>query len=707
MSTRNRIFRNKRLPSERPLVSIIAALFNNNEQGLWYDIEGFRDSWKNTGGELLTGTWGFSSLISGNSALMNFASTTNGAAAMPVAMTAGKLYKVSFEIVSYTSGAPYIALGQGPIITIASPSSLGFRELLVPAGSVDSYFRIYSGQVGVGGTYSIKNIKLTEWFGLSTCSMFQDSGGTVPVYLPGTGQVDPPVGLMLDRRFGLKRGSERFNDSSVLFSGESTRVSPGVYRCYSSTGTYNLINIGPMSVGSWYELQFTIDSVTNVGSGIVLEGTNSASNTIAWTTTGKKSIIVYASSNYIGFKRSGGAIDYQISNISLKELKGNHAYQTTTTSRPTLSARYNLLTYTDDFSNVVWGSSSNFSVTSGEVAPDGSNTAFKITSVSGAAATSQIVTAHPTGPIKFVIYAKGGTYTNPNILIRNNTTATALISIGIAATSITSTYGSASVTDVGNGWKKVVCNITSGITSGDSIGYYYGATGAVPVGQYWYVWKPDSRQMNDRVNLPEYQRVNSASVYDTEGFPLYLRFDGVDDWMQTANIDLSTYSSLFFSASIEKISDAAVGMLFEFSSGATAGTNNGTFHLAAPNPASSNYSIKLVGSGSSSDAVVQATGFASPIGNIVSAFLDIGGSTIGDEFKVRINGLTPTMIYPNGTTPSGTGNFGNYPLFIGRRAGISLPFKGELYGLFIRAGNIFDSQIVKVEKFFNQKGKVY
>lgn len=163
-------------------------------------------------------------------------------------------------------------------------------------------------------------------------TMFQDSTGTIPVTAAGQ-----PVGLMLDKRLGLVRGPELFRDAALVFAGESYRVSPGVYRSYSSAGAYNLINFGgALTVGGWYELMFTIDSVAVVGSGIVLEGATAQSATIAFTTVGRKSVIVNAAQTYVGLKRSSAACDYQISGVSIRALAGNHAYQTTSAARPVL-----------------------------------------------------------------------------------------------------------------------------------------------------------------------------------------------------------------------------------------------------------------------------------------------------------------------------------------------------------------------------------
>ena len=75
---------------------------------------------------------------------------------------------------------------------------------------------------------------------------------------------------------------------------------------------------------------------------------------------------------------------FVVDNISIREIKGYHAYQTTPTARPTLSGRYNICEHTDDFGNAWWaniarGAGKAPAVTSNAaIAPDGSLTADKV-----------------------------------------------------------------------------------------------------------------------------------------------------------------------------------------------------------------------------------------------------------------------------------------------------------------------------------------
>jgi hypothetical protein len=97
------------------------------------------------------------------------------------------------------------------------------------------------------------------------------------------------------------------------------------------------------TVGKTYAVEYTVDAVALAGDGIVVDWTGAATHT----TVGRKRQILAATSTSFSIKRAGTACDIQISNISVRELSGNHAFQPTAASRPIWSARKNLLLATD------------------------------------------------------------------------------------------------------------------------------------------------------------------------------------------------------------------------------------------------------------------------------------------------------------------------------------------------------------------------
>lgn len=67
------------------------------------------------------------------------------------------------------------------------------------------------------------------------------------------------------------------------------------------------------------------------------------------------------------------------------------------------------------------------------------------------------------------------------------------------------------------------------------------------------------------------------------------------------------------------------------------------------------------------------------------------------EVTFRVNAAN--TVY-NSTPLAGTGNYGNYPLYIGRRAGTSLPFNGHIYSLIGIGRLTTDSETAIIEKEF-------
>jgi len=103
------------------------------------------------------------------------------------------------------------------------------------------------------------------------------------------------------------------------------------------------------------------------------------------------------------------AVEQPVGKILDKSGRGNHATQATSASRPVVSARVNLLTKTEDFSDAAWGKV-NATVTANAItAPDGTLTADKLVETVGTGGhQTQILTiAVPTAStVSFSINAK-------------------------------------------------------------------------------------------------------------------------------------------------------------------------------------------------------------------------------------------------------------------------------------------------------------
>lgn len=170
----------------------------------------------------------------------------------------------------------------------------------------------------------------------------------------------------------------------------------------------------------------------------------------------------------------------------------------------------------------------------------------------------------------------------------------------------------------------------------------------------------------------------------------FLQFDGLDDFLTCATFNMSASDKVAVCAGVRKLSDAASATVVELSSASSA--NTGSFSLFSPLTALPNHAFLSRGDSATPSQAVSASSFVSPITNVVTGIGDISG----DVSRVFVDGIQSGQSLAD----QGTGNYGAaYPLFVGRRAGTSLPLNGRLHGLVIRGGAITDAQRQSLERF--------
>lgn len=391
-------------------------------------------------------------------------------------------------------------------------------------------------------------------------TLYQDAAGTIPVTA-----VEQPVGLMLDKSRGLVLGPELVkngdfsqgatgwgagaNASMSLTNGELLITSPGQMVFTVNNAVYTSV------VGHFAGRRYQIDFDATYVSGADLQA--GVSNTVGITISAAEnggvkkryskqvSEFTATSSRTICFASASLATaTWRIDNISVRELPGNHASQTTATSRPVLSARVNLLTKTEDFSNGVWQKLACSVSLNVVTAPDGTLTAGKIVASVSADTSAHYLAQNfsfSAGTYKRTFYAKAGEKQGVYCSIGgvawgcfNLLTGTVN---GVGATNTLHTNVSATIADVGNGWYR--CSVTSTLTDVSTTAIRIGPCDATYVGPQQgfagdgvsgiYIWGADLRPANTGTNLPDYQRVNTSTDYDTAGFPRIEWFDAVDD----------------------------------------------------------------------------------------------------------------------------------------------------------------------------------
>ena len=505
--------------------------------------------------------------------------------------------------------------------------------------------------------------------------LFQNAAGTQPVTA-----VEQPVVLMLDKSKGLVLGPELVTNgdfsngtngwtytvagtSSALISGGQATLTKGSSYCF-------ITQTGVLTAGKVYSV--TLDVVSTTGVGAVVN--NSGIPYATFATSGAKTFKFRHSdgaTNVLYLEAQSGTVVFD--NISVRELPGNHAFNSSGNSAnfPVLSARYNLLTKTEDFSDAVWAKQNSLvAVTpNAATAPDGTMTA-DLAVWSGDASLYQTYSTSALNSISFTasIYLKGtaGQTINfwPDMGNVNNRTIVTL-----------------------NGdWQRVALTGVGG-AGASNFAIRKDNTTASQV----YIWGADLRVANDALNQPAYQRVNTATDYDTVGFKPYLRFNGVSQWLQTNSIDFTYGDKMFVSAGVRKLSDGATALLLEMGTGSP--------YISAPESAGV-YGVRI-----GNNVGYNHSTFSAPSTSVISSNMDRAASTNAAAAYDRFNGVVNTTT-PTGTPPA-SGNYGNYPMYIGARAGTSLWFNGRLYSLIV-AGKLANAvEITETEKYVNGKTAAY
>jgi hypothetical protein len=205
-------------------------------------------------------------------------------------------------------------------------------------------------------------------------------------------------------------------------------------------------------------------------------------------------------------------------------------------------------------------------------------------------------------------------------------------------------------------------------------------------------------------------RGNNATQATTAARPLleqdagglyYLRFDGVDDGMLTANIDFTATDKMTVLAGVRKLSDSLRGSIVE--AGSSYGVA-GSFGVMAPHGnGATTMGFYLTGTTTTG---LLATGIVAPLTSVASCLFDISGSDRASEVFPRVNGSIPSLTVTDAAS-AGTGNYGNRPIFIGRRGGTTLPFNGRIYSLIVRGAASTTDQITAAETWVNGKTGAY
>lgn len=177
----------------------------------------------------------------------------------------------------------------------------------------------------------------------------------------------------------------------------------------------------------------------------------------------------------------------------------------------------------------------------------------------------------------------------------------------------------------------------------------------------------------------------ASLITDPSGYKS-LKFDGIDDGYVTPSINFSNTDKVTVIAAIKSVLTLETyQVVIELS--ASIATNNGAFVLTSPHGGVGIASFTSKGN-VRSDNILTSIQFAERVISAQSAISN-------DTNKLKVNGVLQGV-----STDQGTGNYGNYPLYIGRRGGTSLPFSGQIYALLVIGKLLDDATTQRIEKEF-------
>jgi len=161
-------------------------------------------------------------------------------------------------------------------------------------------------------------------------TMYQDAAGTVPVT-----SVGQTAGLILDKSKGLLLGNELVTNSWTPNAATITYSSNSLTFLNANQSADLANNTGSIVAGKWYKGSFTVSDF--VSGGVSFSVNTNSQGTAAYSGNGTYSFIFQATTTGILQLRARfGNTTLKVSDITLKELSGNHASQTTSAARPIL-----------------------------------------------------------------------------------------------------------------------------------------------------------------------------------------------------------------------------------------------------------------------------------------------------------------------------------------------------------------------------------
>ena len=399
------------------------------------------------------------------------------------------------------------------------------------------------------------------------------------------------------------------------------------------------------------------------------------------------------------------AVEQPVGKILDKSGNGNHATQSITASRPTLSARYNLLTKTDNLANAAWFKlNTTVSAAAYQSQIDGrladkmvASTSLTVHEVQSAALTIPANT-----PYTFTARLKAAGKSWAALWFDGTDSGGAYFDLVNGVVGNTTYATSATISHLGGG--EYLCSVTVSfptanprnaaiyVCAGNGI---YSFTGDGVVGTYCFY-----ADLRLGTTSGPYQRVNTATDYDTDEryFPKYLQFSplvAIDDYLNLPYMGLYGGGAASIVCARDVVSQA---------------TDTYIISERSTTDADPKYfpSRQLANAGNM-DAYISDDAGTAVLDTVGSPFSGVANAVIrsivdsGNNLKLFKNGV---LAANDNYTRSGTLTLNNTTIGASVSTTTSNYASMKLYGLIITKSALTDAQRIACERYLGRKSGV-
>jgi hypothetical protein len=658
--------------------SDLVTWYGDNVEELWAE---HRKCWEDSpelvvnGGFDSADGWTLDAGVTVTDGVLSFNTSTTQSAtrASALPLVSGRSYRVEVTVTK-VSGSIEVFVGN---TVSGAANSTGKHSFVIVSSAANQNIQIRSLGAGV---FTVDNISVRE-LDFSNSRLFSDNLGTTPV----TG-LEQTAGLILDKSKGLELGPE------LIGSGGTWNLTSGVTQVGETSFSFSAVTSGsaaftafalPTTPGPFFKIEFQISAVSGGAAGVRL-ASNSAVTTVRYNAVGLYSVLIPVgtaapTNRNIVFDVSG--FTGTASLVSVRELPGHHLYQPTATARGRLSARYNTVNQTENLAHADWFREGDIDVVGQTITVLPGSTLARVVRQQGRLGTA--LGLH-TATIEFSVVGHCRVVVGLTSQFVNAYVSTAIDSVSgevVNTVNPNCTHINTSVENLGGGRFRVA--VTGIRVDGSAQAWGAGLWIVGPTQNATYpqqVWDSaggvtvtvhgiDCRRSAYPASWPQYQRVTTASDYDTVGFPARLVMDGVDDRWVTGNIDLTGVSGFSVWSSALRAGSTDRRVLAAF--GEAISTLQG-FNLESADTDQTPPGFGLrVRTGGSGQLSVQPSVLGQPYA--VYAEWD-AGTQIGAS---RLNGV-PAVPTP---TSSGATGLGSQQLNVGGRLAGTNPWHGDIFSL--------------------------